>query len=189
MVSTAARASPTAATPSFNLFQVAASPVPGMPPRKDLRRAALLASASNALDSPRNAFCASKGIRCTTSDNCSAGAATGAELRVSAVRTAAMIKHSTTNPANTGSKLRFGDFSIRLVVILLFHNLTCRLQEALAFHQALQAQDRPDFAPAAKGAGKIAIAADHRRRCFRTEFRFRKTPKPQNLIDHQTRRD
>ena len=98
MVSTAGRASATAATPSFNLLQAAASPAPGMPPRKLLRRAALLASASKALDSPRNAFCASKGMRCTTSDSCSAGAATGAELRVSAVRTAAIIKHSTSKP-------------------------------------------------------------------------------------------
>ena len=57
-----------------------------MPLRRDLSRAALLASASKALDSPRNAFCASKGMRCTTSDSCSAGAATGAELRVSAVK-------------------------------------------------------------------------------------------------------
>jgi hypothetical protein len=76
-----------------------------------------LASESKALGSPRNAFCDSNGMRCTTNASCSPGAATGEALRVNAVRTAARPMHSTTSPASTGRAGKFDVFSIRLVDI------------------------------------------------------------------------
>src|ERR1700691_6394797 len=100
MVSTAILASLTVRTPSESLFQAAAlaafpepAPLSGREARRLLRRAELLASASNALASPRSAFCASYGRRCATRES-SAGPAGGAALDVSSVNAAAPPKHS-----------------------------------------------------------------------------------------------
>src|SRR5271170_5410771 len=188
MASTAGRAASTVAAPSLSLANVAPPPPPGSEARKVLSRATLLARASNALGSPRRAFCASNGIRCTNRDICSAGAAMEAESCMNAVRAAAAARQSTTSAASRGSKLALGPFSVRLF-ILSRPNSTRGLQEALALHQTLQTEHRPDLAAAPKGARKIIIAAYDCRRCFGVEFRFRKPPEPQHLIHHQAGRN
>src|SRR5271168_1391012 len=188
MASTAGRAASTVAAPSLSLANVAPPAPAGSEARNVLRRAALLARASNALASPRRAFCASNGIRCTSRDSCSAGTAMAAEPCVNAVRAAAAARQSTTSTASRGSILVLGPLSFRLF-ILSRPNSTRGLQEALALDQTLQTEHRPDLAAAAKGARKITVAAYDRRRCFGVEFRFRKPPEPQHLIHHQAGRN
>src|SRR5450631_4344124 len=139
MVSTADRAASTAATPSFSLLQDAPSPALGMAACKIFSFAALLARASNALGSPRKAFCASNGMRCSTSASFSAGAATGAAPCDNSVRAAAAVTHSASSPASTGRKLKLDPVSVRLV-INFSTRLACRLQEALTLHQRLQTE-------------------------------------------------
>src|SRR5580698_3083089 len=116
MVSTADRASVTVAMPSDSLFQLAVAapaapdaaalpaPLSGSAPRKVFNRAALLASPSKALGSPRNALGASYGTRCTTKDS-SAGAVREDAVCVSNVSTAAHPKQSTMSAASTGASL------------------------------------------------------------------------------------
>src|ERR1700722_18574746 len=158
MVSTAARASPTVPTPAVNLFHMSsvAAPAAGAPAARNVfSRAALLPSASKALDSPRKAFCASKGMRCTTRESCSAGAATEALLCESSVSAAAAATQSTTSAASTGRRLTLEFVTFCVAIFVPVEPSARGLQETLALHQALQAQHRPNLAAAAKGAGQI----------------------------------
>ena len=104
MVSTAARAEPTVAAASPTLAQAGFAAAFGSLSalRRAFIRAVLAASASKALDSPRNAFCASNGMRCTTKDSCSAGAACGAPARDISVSIAAAARQSTMSAISTG---------------------------------------------------------------------------------------
>ena len=166
----------------------AASPRRRRPERAaSAARRALLFSASKALVSPRSAFCASNGIRCTTKDNCSGGAAvTGALPRVSKVSAAGaeQAQHEQRRPARG-----------RIVALRFWVGSACstrRLQKALAFHQGFQTQHRPHLAAAAKGARKIAIAANHGRRRLGIELRLRRSagiPAPHRPSDPPERPD
>ena len=105
MASTAARAEPTVAAASPTLAQAGFAAAFGSlsAPRRAFIRTALAATASKALDSPRSAFCASSGRRCTTNDSCSAGAACGGAARDISVSIAAAARQSTMSAIRTGS--------------------------------------------------------------------------------------
>src|SRR5258708_17703167 len=64
------------------------------------------------------------GIGWIRSGICPGGGGGGANWRANAVSPAALVRHSARTPASTGSRLELGDFSIRLVIIFIFRNLT-----------------------------------------------------------------
>src|SRR5487761_1946732 len=187
---TAGRAAPMLSNVPLNFTLKAATAPPAalVPPSSALARAPLFARASNAAASPRNAFCASNGMRCRTNESSSADAACALGGRVSSTSQAATAMHATDNAASAGN-MRDHRFVSSDLVIARSRPLARRLQETLALHEALQTQHRPHFAAAAKCTGEVTVAANHGRRRIRAELPLREAAKAEHLVDHQSSRD